>query len=114
MAETNPADDEDGGRDQQEHDRRVEVRLAKDERADDGEDDEDGAEDPPPVVEIANAACEHVGRIDEERQLGDLARLEPDGTGAEPAARPGDLDPDARNQYGKEEQDAHDEQGPDP
>ena len=102
--------DEDGERDQAEHDRRVEVGLAQDEHADHGEHDQHGSQDAAPIVEILHPAGEEVGCVHEERQLRDLGRLEPEQAAAEPASRPGNLDADAGDQHDEKEDQAHDEE----
>ena len=58
-----------------------------------------GLQRAPPVAELVLAAGEEVGAEHEQRELGDLGRLEPQRADAEPAARPADRDPDAGDQH---------------
>ena len=62
-----------------------------------------GLAHPPPVAQLAGSPAHEVGGVQEQRELGDLARLEPEHPGAEPAARTRDVDADAGDEHDAEQ-----------
>ena len=68
------------------------------------------AHDAPPVVDLAGAPAHEVGGVQQEGELGDLARLEAEHAHAEPTPRSRHVDPDAGDQHDDEQDHADDEQ----
>ena len=99
MADPDPGDEQDRAGDDGEEHGRVEVGLEEDEPAEDDDDDEHRPQRRAPVVHlVVLAPGEEVGGEEDECELGELGGLEAPGADAEPAARPGDVDPEVRHQ----------------
>ena len=96
---------------EREHDRGVEVGLAHHEDAEHRR--ARAAPGAPPGASRASSPArrlDEVGGVEQQRELRELARLEPEHPGAEPAARPDDVDADAGDEHDDEQHHADDEQ----
>ena len=107
-----PARHHDGTDDDGEQHGRVEVGLEAHEGTEAEEHEEQRAEHTTRVVQLVGSTREQIGGEQHERELGELARLEPPRADAEPAARPADVDADLRDEHEGEEHAADDEERP--
>src|SRR5581483_7900168 len=80
-------DEQQGEGDGREHDRRAEVRLQHDERGEPRERDEHGPQGDAGVADPRVAARQQVGGEEQQRQLGELRRLDAERADTDPARR---------------------------
>src|SRR6266511_34922 len=95
--------DEHRGRDHTEQDCRVEIRLERHEGAVARGDHEHRPQHAAPVPQLALPSGEQVGREQDDRELGELGRLEPPDADPEPAPRSGHMTPDPGYEHEDEE-----------
>ena len=110
LAQPQASDDQDRAHDQCEHHRGGHVGLSHHQEGDDTEDHEDGSQHAAPIVQLVGAPRHHVGRVDEERELGDLAGLEAPRAHAEPAPGAEHVGADAGHEHEYQQRHADDQQ----
>ncbi len=71
-----------------------------------------GPDHAPPVVQLTGATAHEIGGVEEQRELGELAGLEPEDARTQPPPGARHVDADARDQHDDEQHRAHDQQGP--
>ena len=108
VAHPHAAGDEHREHDEREHHRRAEVGLVHHEHGEPARTSTTGRTTRRQSCELARAPADEVGRVEQERELGELARLEAEEAGTEPAARPRHVDPDAGDEHHDEQHHADD------
>ena len=110
LAQRQPGRDEQRGQREGDHERRAEVGLRGDQDDRRGARQDHRARDPAQVAAQLRLGREHGGRVQHERQLHDLGRLELQRAGAQPAPRPVDLDADPGQQHQQEQHEGDEQQ----
>ena len=108
MAPRHAGEDEQREGDHREHDRRVQVGFEHHERADATEHDHHRS----PcawIVQMRRPPCEDIRGVDQQRDLGELTRLQTHRSVAEPAPRAVDGDPDAGHEHDEEQTEGRNE-----